>query len=157
MKYWILIIAVLLFSCRTTKHIQKEKSETHQVKTRDSTANESTKTVTDEHSDETYERDLDTTIKPNPIKGKAKIPKPIPGIVDTTDVFDSLGNKLGQSSLNEQRNALNIDSSLRIYMPNSMGRAQRKTTKRPLRIIPGRPLYIPRSRQILKMNSQIKM
>ena len=96
MKYWILIITVLLFSCRTTKHIQKEKSETHQVKTRDSTANESTKTVTDEHSEEIYERDLDTTIKPEPVKGKAKIPKPRPGKIDTADVFDSLGNKLDQ-------------------------------------------------------------
>jgi len=161
MKHWILIIAVLLFSCRTTMHIQKEKSETHQVKTTDSTANEFTKTVTDEHSDETNERDLDTTIKPEPVKGKAKIPKPRPGKIDTTDVFDSLGNKLGQvaSSLDEQSNALNIDYNLQ--PPDVHAKLHEKGTKKndkkPPRIIPSRQRFIPRTRQIRKMNRQIRM
>lgn len=130
MKYWILIVAVLLFSCRTTKHIQKERSETHQVQTKDSTAKELTKTVTDEHSEETYERDLDTTIKPEPVKGKVKIPKPRPGKVDTTDVFDSLGNKLGQvaSSLDEQSNALNLNFNLQ--PPDVHAKLHEKGTKK---------------------------
>lgn len=114
MKYWILIFAAFLFSCRTTKHIQKEKSETHQVQTKDSLVQESAKTVTEKNTEETYERDIDTTITPKPVKGKAKIPKPTPGKTDTTTVYDSLGNKLGQvaSSLDEQSNALNLDFNL---------------------------------------------
>lgn len=110
---WVILLLVCLFSCKTTRHIQKEKQSVVEVQKKDSTGKESSNVATIEHTEEQYKRDIDTTLNVK-VKGSAKVNKPEKGKTDSAAVYDSLGNKLGvvRASLNVQGDALILDIDL---------------------------------------------
>ena len=125
----VLFLAVLaLFSCRTTKHIQKVKDA--QIQVLDSETNEVSNVVTVEDVQETYEKKLDTVIK---VKTKAKATvKPEKGKTVSADVFDSLGNKLGKikASLNIQGDAIDLDIDLTREVHATVQETGQKSSKK---------------------------